>query len=107
MILLLAGLTLLSQPEKGRLMPVTTSSKTALSYYIQAMKYFDEVKLKQGLETFKKALSQDKDFFMANYQLGFYYILNRDAENFNEYAEAAINCRANLSDVEEAFLPGR
>ena len=101
LILFLVGMSLFSQPEKGKLIPVTTNSKTALSYYNQAMKYLDDVKLKGALETFKKALDQDHDFFMANYQLAFYFILNRDADNFNEYSDAAINCKAKLSDAEE------
>jgi tetratricopeptide (TPR) repeat protein len=82
-------------------MPVTTNSKSALSLYNQAMKYYDDVKLKDALETFKKALNADPDFFMANYQMASYYLLNRSDDNFNEYADAAINCRAKLSDAEE------
>jgi tetratricopeptide (TPR) repeat protein len=82
-------------------MPVTTNSKSALSYYNQAMKYYDDVKVKEALETFIKALDQDKDFFMVNYQLAFYFFLNRDRDNFNKYANAAINCKTILSDAEE------
>ena len=100
-MLLLTGTLIFSQPAKDKFMSVTTNSKSALSYYNQAMKYYDDVKLKEALETFKKAINQDHDFFMANYQLAFYYILNRDASNFDEYANAAINCKAKLSDAEE------
>jgi Tfp pilus assembly protein PilF len=100
-LLFLLGIQVFSQPEKVKLMPVTTNSKSALSFYNQAMKYFDDVKVKDALETFRKALNQDKDFFMANYQLAFYYILNRDGDNFDEYAGAAINCKTQLSDAEE------
>jgi len=89
-----------SQTEKGKSIPVTTNSKSALSYYKQAMKYFDEVKLKEALEAFNKALNQDRDFFMANYQLAFFFILNRQGDNFARYADAAINCKANLSEAE-------
>ena len=100
-MLLLTGTLIFSQPVKDKFMSVTTSSKSALSLYNQAMKYYDDVKLKEALETFKNALNQDQDFFMANYQLAFYYILNRDANNFEDYANAAINCKAKLSDAEE------
>ena len=100
-LLLLVIIPVFSRPDKGKLMPVTTNSKSALSYYNQAVKYLDDVKLPAALENFKKALNQDPDFFMADYQLAIYYILNRDADNFNEYAEAAINCKAKLSDAEE------
>jgi tetratricopeptide (TPR) repeat protein len=69
--------------------------------YNQALKYLDDVKVKDALEAFKEALNQDKDFFMANYQLAFYFIMNRDGDNFNKYMNAAINCKAKLSDAEE------
>lgn len=101
MILLLIGISGFPQPENGKSIPVTTSSKSALSYYNQAMKYFDDVKLKDALENFNKALDQDKDFFMANYQLAFYYILNRDRDHFEQYADAAISCKSKLNDAEE------
>jgi Tfp pilus assembly protein PilF len=101
MTLLLIGMHVFSQPEKAKPMPVTTNSKSALSYYNQAMKYYDDVKVKEALETFIKALDQDKDFFMVNYQLAFYFFLNRDRDNFNRYADAAIKCKTILSDAEE------
>ncbi len=100
-MLLSTGIIIYSQPANGGLMTVTTSSKTALSLYNEAMKYFDDVKLDKALDTFKKALGQDKDFFMVNYQLAFYYLLNKDPDNFEEYADAAINCKAKLSNGEE------
>lgn len=90
-----------SQPAKENLMPVTTNSKQALSLYNQAMKYFDDVKLDKGVDTFKKALAEDPDFFMADYQLAVYYLLNRDPDNFKTYADAAINSKAKLSNAEQ------
>ena len=64
--LLITGTLIFSQPAEDKFMPVTTNSKSALSLYNQAMKYYDDVKLKDALETFKKALNADPDFFMAN-----------------------------------------
>jgi tetratricopeptide (TPR) repeat protein len=90
-----------TQTGRGKLMPVTTNSKSALLYYNKAMKYFDEVRLKDALDNFNKAIDLDQDFFMANYQLAFYYILNGDGNNFNKYANAAINCEEKLSSGEE------
>jgi tetratricopeptide (TPR) repeat protein len=100
-ILLSPAMLTFSQPANGRQMPVTTSSNSALSLYNQAMKYFDDVNLNKALETFKKALKQDPDFFMADYQLAIYSLLNRAEDSFNEYAEAAINCKAKLNTAEE------
>jgi tetratricopeptide (TPR) repeat protein len=98
-IFLSIGMLALSQPEK-KLIPVTTNSKSALAYYNQAMKYFDDVNLPESISTFKKALKEDPDFFMVNYQLAFFYLLNRDLNSFTDYAQAAINCKANLSEAE-------
>jgi tetratricopeptide (TPR) repeat protein len=100
-MLLLAGMLIFSQPAKDKFMPATTNSKSALSYYNQGMKHFDEVKVKEAIESLIKALNQDQDFFMANYQLALYFLLNRDSNNFYEYADKAINCKAKLSDAEE------
>jgi Tfp pilus assembly protein PilF len=101
MVLFSIGTTIYSQPQNIKLMPITTVSKNGLSVYKEAMKYFDDVNLKIAVGTFKKALNQDPDFFMPNYQLAFFYLMNRDGDSFNQYAEAAINCKANLSDAEE------
>jgi Tfp pilus assembly protein PilF len=101
MMMLPIGVLIYSQPAKEKLMSVTTNSKSALSLYNQAMKYFDDVNLNKALETFKKALDQDPDFFMADYQLAFYYLLNRAPDDFGKYADAAINCKAKLSNSEE------
>jgi len=89
-----------SQTGNGNSIPITTNSKSALNSYSQAMKSFDDVKVKDALEGFKKALNQDPDFFMANYQLALFCFLNRDKDNFERFAEAAINCKAKLSDAE-------
>lgn len=100
-ILISTGLIVNSQPDRKKLMPVTTNSKTALNIYKEAKKYYDDVFLDKALETFKKALIQDPGFFMANYQLAFYYLLNREADDFYKYAEAAISSKDKLSNAEE------
>jgi Tfp pilus assembly protein PilF len=100
-MLLSIGVLVFSQTVKEKRMPVTTNSKSALSLYNEGMKYFDDVKLDKAFETFKKALELDPDFFMINYNLAFYYLLNRDRDDFEKYAGDAINCKAKLSDAEE------
>jgi tetratricopeptide (TPR) repeat protein len=101
MALFSIGIVMYSQAENGKRIPVTTGSKTGLSLYNKAMKYYDDVNLKEAIDGFKQALAQDPDFFMANYQLAFYFLLNSEGEGFSDYAEAAINCKARLSDGEE------
>jgi Tfp pilus assembly protein PilF len=100
-ILLSSGVLVSAQTGSSKLIPVTTSSKSALAIYNEAKKYYDDVKLDKALNTFKKALDEDKDFFMANYQLAIYYLMNKDQEDFQEYSEAAAGCRENLSDAEK------
>jgi tetratricopeptide (TPR) repeat protein len=100
-MLLLTGTLIFSQTANEKYMPVTTTSKSALSYYTQAMKYYDDVKVKDALENFKKALNLDHDFFMVNYQLAVFFLMNRSSDNFDVYADAAINCKARISQAEE------
>lgn len=100
-VLLFSGLLIYSQPAKEKLMPVTTSSKSALSLYIKAKKYYDDVNLPRAFETFKKALQQDPDFFMVNYQLALYSLLNDVSDDFRDYSDAAVSCKARLSSAEE------
>jgi tetratricopeptide (TPR) repeat protein len=100
-MILTIGISTYSQAGQGKLIPVTTISKSALSLYNQAMKYMDDVYLNKAIETFNKALNKDPDFFMVNYQLAFYYLLNRAPDYFNKYAGDAINCKAKLSGAEQ------
>lgn len=100
-LLLVLGLQSYSQPAKKDKMPVTTSSKSALAYYTEAMKCFDDVALPKAFDLLKKALSDDPDFFMANYQTAMYYGWFANADKFKEYANAATNCKAKLSPAEE------
>lgn len=101
MIFLSSGIMIYPQTAKEKLMPVTTTSKSALMLYDKAMKYSDEVYMDKALESFHKALKEDPDFFMANYQLAIYYFLNQAPDDFEEYSDAAISCKASLSDAEE------
>jgi len=95
------GILSYSQAIKDTRMPVTTSSKQALTFYNEAMKCFDDVALDKGRDLLIKSLEEDPDFFMANYQMSLYYSGAGDFEKFSGYAEAAINCETKLSQAEE------
>lgn len=88
-----------SQLAKKDKMPVTTSSKTALAFYNEAFKSFEDVAIPKGIELLQKSLTDDPDFFMANYYLALMTMGNE--ENFNQYGNAALNCKAKLSKAEE------
>jgi tetratricopeptide (TPR) repeat protein len=94
------GLHSYGQSSKDRI-PVSTRSKSALSFYNEAMNYFEDVALDKGRDLLNKALEEDKDFFMANYQMALYYSWTGNFQNFIEYAGAAVNCKAELSEAEE------
>jgi Tfp pilus assembly protein PilF len=82
-------------------MPVTTSSKSALTFYNEAMKCFEDVDLTKGRDLLIKSLEEDPDFFMANYQMSLYYSWTGNLDKFIEYAGAAIDCKTKLSTAEE------
>lgn len=95
------GLYSSGQSSAKEKIPVTTSSKSALSFFNEAMKYFEDVNLDKGQDLLVQALDEDPDFFMANYQMSLYYIWTADYNKFSEYASAAANCRSKLSEAEE------
>ncbi len=97
-LLFMGGVAL---PQSGKLMPVTTSSKLALELYNEAIKHYDAVNTSRAIEAFDAALSEDPDFFMANYQLAMFYLMNESPDNFRRYSYAAVNCKAKLSEAEE------
>ncbi len=88
-----------SQLAKKDKMPLTTSSKAALATYNEAFRYFEDVDLEKGVELLKKSLTEDPDFFMANYNLALWYMGND--EKFKSYGNAAVNCKAKLSEAEK------
>jgi tetratricopeptide (TPR) repeat protein len=96
-----AGLMSFPQTAKDNKMPVTTSSKQALAFYNEALKFFDNVDLTKGSDLLIKALKEDPGFFMANYQMSLYYSGAGNIGKFIEYAEAAVNCKTTLSQAEE------
>src|SRR4030042_4869452 len=88
-----------TQNAKDGKMPITTKSESALAQYKEARVAFEDVKISVGLDRLTGALKDDPDFFMANFYLSLYYLGNK--EKLNEYANAAINCKAKLSKAEE------
>ena len=93
------GLVSYSQSAKKDKMPVTTSSKSALVSYNEALKAFEDVAFEKGVQLLQKSLTDDPDFFMANYYMAFINLGNK--EKFDPYANAAVNCKAKLSEAEK------
>jgi tetratricopeptide (TPR) repeat protein len=100
-LLISAGLSLYSQGRTDGLMTVTTNSPKAREYYNAALKSFDEVRLQKGHDLLEKSLNEDRDFFMANYQMALYCIWTEDLQGFEKYAGAAVSAKARLGQAEE------
>src|SRR5665647_2268779 len=100
-LVLALGLLSYSQSAKKDKMPVTTSSKSALASYNEALKYFEDVAMGKGIELLQKSLIDDPGFFMANYYLAFLNLNMGNEEKFNLYGNAAVNSKAKLSKAEE------
>ncbi|MRS01927.1 tetratricopeptide repeat protein [bacterium] len=98
-LVLAVGSMSYSQLAKKDKMPVTTSSKEALASYNEAFRYFEDVDLPKGTELLQKALTEDPDFFMANYYMALMSMTNE--EKFKSYGNAAVNCKAKLSEAEK------
>ena len=98
-LLVAIGLLSCTRTTKDEKMPITTKSESALALYKEAMTAFDDVKLDKGRDRLIEARTNDPDFFMANFYLAMYYLGNK--EKFNEYANAAVNCKAKISKAEE------
>lgn len=100
LILVLAmGSVSYSQLAKKERMPVTTSSKAALASYNEALRHFEDVDMPKGMELLQKSLTEDPDFFMANYYMA--YLNMGNDEKFKSYGNAAINSKAKLSEAEK------
>jgi tetratricopeptide (TPR) repeat protein len=85
-------------PRDGK-MPITTKSEAALALYKEALKSFEDFQISVSLDRLTSARNDDPDFFMVNFYLSLVNLGNK--EKFNEYAGAAVNCKAKLSDAEE------
>ncbi len=98
-LVLALGLMSYSQSAKKDKIPATTSSKSALASYNEALKAFEDVAYAKGIDLLQKSLADDPDFFMANYYLAFINLGNKG--KFDPYANAAANCKAKLSEAEK------
>lgn len=98
-LLLSAFAPVWSQTVNSKMIPATTKSGKALDFYVKAKKYYDDVNAEKALESFQSALKEDPDFFMVNYQLALFSLLNQ-SDDFYEYADAALACKSKLSEGE-------
>ena len=98
-LIIIIGL-LCNQCAKENKMTVTTNSESAKELYDEAGTAWEDYYISQFEKLTLEALKEDPDFFMANYQLTWYYHYFKNEDKFKEYGEAAVNCKAKLSKGE-------
>ncbi len=98
-LIIIIGL-LCNQCAKENKMTVTTNSESAKELYDEAGTAWEDYYISQFEKLTLEALKEDPDFFMANYQLTWYYHYFKNEDKFKEYGEAAVNCKAKLSNGE-------
>lgn len=98
-LIIIIGL-LCNQCAKENKMTVTTNSESAKELYDEAGTAWEDYYFSQFEKLTLEALKEDPDFFMANYQLTWYYHYFKNEDKFKEYGEAAVNCKAKLSKGE-------
>lgn len=100
-LLLVPGLQSFSQLAKDSKMPITTKSKSALTFYNEAITASENVDFTNFPILLKKSIAEDPEFFMAKYTLALYNLFFGNKQVFNEYANLAINTNTKLSKAEE------
>jgi len=100
--ILICALTVMAcnQSTEKKSMGITTNSETSKSLYDDALLAYEDVYLNKYVDLMNKSLAEDPDFFMANFQLAMYYLYFGNENEFTEYANKAINCKAKLSKGE-------
>ena len=89
-----------TQVVKETTIPITSDSEASLDLYQQGMVAMEDVYLGKAQELFKKALSEDPDFFMAAYRLASLNLYFGNEEKFTEFSEIALKSGAELSNGE-------
>ena len=82
-------------------MPITTKSESAIELYNEGIIAGEKVYIGKAMDLFKQALTEDPNFFMASYSLATYYLYFENEEEFQKYAEKALQSEVELSKGEE------
>lgn len=74
-----------------RKIPVTTSSEKALDYFIQGREYYENLRIKESISYFKKAIEEDPNFALAYYYLSSAYRFTGSSTGFYQNLEKAVS----------------
>lgn len=100
-VFLLFLVSLCTQEVKEKKMPITAESESAIELYNKGIIAGEKVYIGKAMDLFKQALTEDPNFFMASYSLATYYLYFENVEEFQKYAEKALQSELELSKGEE------
>lgn len=83
--------------------PITTSSETALTHYLQGRDLAEKLRGQESIEYFEKAIAEDPDFAMAHLGLAF---VTPSAKGFFEELDRAVALVDEVSDGEKLWILG-
>jgi len=99
-VVVAVGSLICFQCTRNKLIPVTTASEKARTFYTEAVAAYEDVYFDRYVDLLVKAVKEDPEFFMANYRLSCYSLYSGDEKRFKDYGKRAADCKEILSDGE-------
>jgi len=93
-------LTVMGASSQNTKMPVTSNSAKAVTLYNQAFAAMDNADFAPAIDLLKKALKEDPNFFLAQYNLAMSSSFLGRPDEYRKYAEMAKNNPSKLSEAE-------
>lgn len=90
----------ITQETKWDDIPMTTTSKEAMKFYIEGIKAFNNVDINKSSDLFKKASELDPNFIMPTQFLAFNYLYFKDIYQFKTFANKALASTYKLTESE-------
>ena len=89
--------------DKGKKIPITTSSKTALENYLKGRELVENLQLQKSILYWEKAIADDPEFAMAYYNLS---VVSPTAKGTYENLNKAVELTDKVSDGERLIILG-
>ncbi len=89
--------------DKGKKIPITTSSKTALENYLKGRELVENLQLQKSISYWEKAIAEDPEFAMAYYNMA---LVSPTAKGFFENLNKAADLTDKISDGERLIILG-
>jgi len=102
-LILFLVLTVMGASSQNTKMPVTCNSTRAVTLYDQAVAAMDNADFAPAIDLLKKALKEDPNFFLSQYNLARFSAFLGRPDEYRKYAEMAKNNPSKLSEAELLF----